>query len=672
MNQFSTACPHDCFDQCAFLVTVDQGKIIFLEPDSRQPVTGNAICSKGKKHLDRINHPARLLYPMLKKNGKFARVSWDQAKQIMVVKLKETLEKYGPFGLLHFYDGGYSGLKKNIESRFFSALGGSTAHYGSLCWGAGLAAQKYDFGAAKAHPYHDLLNSKLVIIWGKNPADTAMHHMFHLKKARENGAKIILIDPLKTATAAVANQHLRIKPGTDGALALAMANVIINKGLTDQAFIENYSSGFEQFSVLVKDYSPKNIADLVGIKPEVIEQLAAGYASADPAAILIGIGLQRHSNGGNTVRAIDALAALTGNVGVAGGGASYANFRISPCLDHDFFSGEDLNPQRRYYPKGQLSCALSDFQDPPVAFIYNSRANPLVQVPGGDQLRRAFEKVPFKVASELFMTDTASACDLVLPATYFLEEEDLYFTSMGHQYLTYGPKVVEPPGECRSEYELFKELAKMLKINDFVDMPDSDLLARGIKPLTEVTGIDIEKLKNEGPLLFPGGDDIPWAGRKFGTSNGKYNFYSEAAGAENGEALPCYREPVELSDDRLHRQGYQYWFVTPHPRDSIHSIHRLPGNDKVPEAYINQQTASENELSEGEKVRISSKRGTIEVKVSISERISPGAVMVYEGWWPVSEAAVNNLTPDRLTDLGAQAAYYDCLCRIDKSVMRTT
>ncbi|MFO7951344.1 MAG: molybdopterin-dependent oxidoreductase [Bacillota bacterium] len=666
MQQFSTACPHDCFDQCAFLVTVDRGIILSLDPDSRQPVTGNTICSKGKKHLERINHPERLRYPLLRENGKFVRVSWDQAIRIMAGKLKETLEKYGPLGVLHFFDGGYSGLKKTIESRFFSALGGSTAHYGSLCWGAGLAAQKYDFGAVKAHSYHDLLHAKMVVIWGKNPADTALHHMSYLKKARENGTKIVLIDPLKTATAAVADQYLRIKPGTDGALALAMANVIIEKGFIDKTFIEQHSSGYDQFKALVKDYSPKDIADLVGIKPEVIEQLALDFASANPAAILIGIGLQRHSNGGNTVRAIDALAALTGNLGVAGGGASYANFRISPYLDHDFMSGEDLNPQRRYYPKGQLAQALSDFQDPIVAFIYNSRANPLVQVSGGDYLRRAFAKVPFKVTSEFFMTDTASACDLVLPATYFLEEDDLYFTSMGHQYLTFGPKVVEPLSECRSEYEIFKELAKLLELKNFVDMPENDLLARGIKPLTEATGIDLEKLKNEGPLLYPGGDNIPWAGRKFETCNGKYNFYSEAARAENGDGLPCYRKPIELSANRLHREGYQYWFATPHSRDSIHSTHRLPGYEKAPEAYISPQTASENELSEGEKIRVSSKRGSLEVRVSISKRIPPGTVMVYEGWWFASEAAVNNLTPDRLTDLGAQAAYYDCLCRIDK------
>lgn len=668
MKQLTTACPHDCFDQCSLLVTVDQGKVLSIKPNSRQPVTGSTICSKGKKHLERIYHPDRLCHPLLKRNGSFTRVDWQEALEIMGGWIEYTLQKYGPHALLHFFDGGYSGLKKNVESRFFSALGGSTAHYGSLCWGAGLAAQKYDFGAVKAHPYHDLLNSRLVIIWGKNPADTAIHHQSYLKKARENGARVILIDPIKTATAASADQYVRIKPGTDGALALAMANVMVNKGLVDHEFLTGHTRGYGEFKELLKEYTPQATSELVGIAPEVIEQLAVDYASNSPAAILIGIGLQRHSNGGNTVRAIDALAALSGNIGIPGGGASYVNFRITRYLDHDYISGADLNPRNRYYPKGQLAGVLKDFQDPPVAFVYNSRANPLVQVPGGSDLIRAFERVPFKVTAEFFMTDTAAASDLVLPATYFLEEEDLYFNSMGHQYLTYGPKVVEPAGECRSEYEIFKELACRLGIENFTAAGESadDLLAGGMKPLTDATGIDLESLKETGPLLFPGGDDIPWADRKFETGDGQYHFYSEAAEDESGDALPRYREPVELSDRSLYEEGYHYWFVTPHPGDSIHSIHRLPDRQKTPEAYIHPQTAAENKIKNGDFVRVSSKRGSIETNCIISERVPPGAVMVYEGWWLNSGAAVNNLTADRLTDMGAQAAYYDCLCRIDK------
>jgi len=667
LETIKTACPLDCCDQCALLATVDRdrGRLISIEPNPGQPVTGNTICSKGKKHLERINHPDRLRHPMMKNNGVFEKITWQEATQVMAAKIEETLEQYGPLALLHFYDGGYTGLKKNIESRFFSALGGSTTHYGSLCWGAGLAAQHYDFGAVKAHPYHDLVNSRLILIWGRNPAATSVHQLPFIQRARQSGAVVILIDPVETATARVADRHIRIRPGTDGALALAMANLIIENGRFDQDFVSRCSRGFSEFEELCREFTPQKAAELTGIDVRDIKKLTADYASSDPAAIIIGIGLQRHSNGGNTVRAIDALAALCGNVGVSGGGANYANFRISRFIDHHYMSGEDLKPQRRYYPKARLAEALHEFTDPPVSFLYNSRANPLVQVPDGEKLRQAFKKVPFKVTADFFMTDTAAASDLVLPATYFLEEADLYFNSMSHQYLTYGLRAINPQGECRSEYELFKELAGLLGLKEFPRVPVDDLLAKGIRPLTEATGITLEQLKGKGPFMLPGGDDIPWYNRIFETIDGKYQFYSEGARSESGDALPVYREPVELGSRPLQEEGFDCWFLTPHPHDSIHSTHRLPGANKTPQAYIHPQTAAKKGLVEGRPIRISSKRGRIEAKTLLSERMPADTVVVYEGWWQISGAAVNELTPDRLTDLGAQAAYYDCLCRVE-------
>lgn len=668
MEKIKTACPLDCCDQCAFLVTEEGGKIVSIAPNPEQPVTGKVICSKGRRHLDRINHPERLLYPLLKRGGYFERVSWTEALQVVAEKINYTLKEHGPLALLHFFDGGYTGLLKKVESRFFSALGGSTVHQGSLCWGAGIAAQSYDFGAVQAHPYQDLVNSKLIIFWGRNPADTSTHILPFVRKARENGARVILIDPVQTATAALADQHIRVKPGSDGALALAMAKVIIKNELTATNFIKDHSSGFEAFAELCEDYSLQKVAGLTGLSAEVIEQLAFDYANSKPAVIWIGIGLQRHSNGGNIVRAIDALAALTGNLGVPGGGANYANFRISRYIDHDYMNGNDLAPQRRYYSKPKLAEALTGFEDPPITFLYNSRANPLVQVGDSNFLKKAFSKVPFIVTSEFFMTDTAAASDLVLPATYFLEDEDLYFTSMSHSYLTYGSQVVAPPGECRSEYSIFKELASLLDLKEFPDLQPEDLLARAIKPLNEATGITINMIKDNSPLLIPGGDDLPWSNWVFETADGKYNFYSDKASKEGGDGLPRYREADELSSRALHEEGFIYWFITPHPRDSIHATHRLPDQADQPAAYIHSQTAREENLTEGQCIRISSKRGSIEVKASISDRVPPQTVMVYEGWWHISGAAVNNLTPDHQTDLGNQAAYYDCLCRIETSV----
>ncbi len=665
MATVKTTCPLDCWDQCALVVEKRQGMIVSIKPDPQQAGSGPLICSKGKSHADRVNHPQRLLYPLIKDNGVFKRISWPEALKKMAAAIDQALANAGPLSLMHFFDAGHNGLLKNMESRFFSALGGCTLHQGSLCWGAGVAAQNYDFGASKAHPYHDLLNSRLILIWGRNPAHTSINLKAYIGKARRNGARVVLIDPVRTGTADLADEHLSIKPGTDGVLALAMAGYIIANNLADRDFIDQCSTGFEKFLKLCQECSLPWAAEVTGLDEERIKQLALAYAAGKPAAILIGIGLQRHSNGGNIIRAIDALAALTGNVGLPGGGANYANFRIAGYIDQAFLKGEDLNPRRRFYPKPRLAKSLLELSEPAIRFLYISRSNPLVQVGDLNLLRKGFSKVPFIVTADHFMTDTAAASDLVLPATCFLEEEDLYYNSMSHQYLSYGNRVLEPKGECRSEYDFFGELSSLMALKGYPDWTPQKIMARALQPLTKKTGITVEQVKEKGPILLPGGDEVPWADRIFETTDQKYHFYSSAAEKDGADALPLYRPPGELNDRSLQQEGYIYWFVTPHPRQSIHSIHRLPGDGKEPLAYINPQTAKKEGLKAGTQILVSSKRGSIEVAVAVSADIPPHTVLVYEGWWHESKAAVNRLTSGGLTDMGLQAAYYDCLCRID-------
>ncbi len=668
MKIVKTVCPFDCFDQCALEIKVDSGRAVSVNANPLQPVTGRFICSKGKQLLERAYHPDRLLYPLWKCNGNFKKISWQEALDLLAQKLKETLEDYGPLAFMHYYDGGSGGLVKNIESRFFSALGGNTVHHGSLCWAAGIAAQRYDFGEVLSHPHHDLLNSRLIIIWGRNPAYTQGHLLPFIRSARRKGTKVILIDPIKTATAAICDRHLRVKPASDGALALGMAREIISTGFTDPGFIEGYCSGYEQFAVLCEEYTLEKTASLTGLPVEQIAELANLYASSKPAAILIGIGLQRHSNGGNTVRAIDALAALTGNIGLPGGGASYVNFRVTRMIDHAYLAGEDLKPQMRYYPKPQLAKALEELDNPPVRLLYISRANPLVQIGNSRKLQKALEKIPFIVTADHFMTDTAQASDLVLPAAGFMEREDLFFNSMSHQYLGYAPKIIDSPGECRWEVEYLSELAAMLGVKGFPE-PDADqILSQALKPFTAETGYTLDDLKLKNPLLLEEHNTVPWREREFLTGNGKYNFYSQQAEEDGVGGLPAYREPFEISSKGLQEQGYCYWLVTPHPRHSIHSIHRLPGTGETPKVYLSENTAFREKVAEGERVWIESVRGRIEIEIKVSSKVPDGVVMIYEGWWQESGAAVNNLTDDRLTDMGTQAAFYDCLCRIRKVV----
>jgi len=608
-----------------------------------------------------------VLYPLKKENGTFKRISWSAALDMMAEKIGKVLLQYGPLSLLHYYDGGYGGLLKNLESRFFSALGGCTVHRGSLCWAAGLAAQRYDFGDILSHPHQDLINSSLVIIWGRNPANTQLHLLPYIKEARENGTKVILIDPLKTASAAIADQYVRVNPASDGVLALAMANIIIGKGLHDPEFVRKYTTGYDQFADFCSEFTPEKASEICGLSAEKIIELAEEYAWSKPASILIGIGLQRHSNGGNTIRAIDALAALTGNVGIAGGGASYANFRVSHLVDHAFLEGKDLEPVHRHYSKPEFARNLAELKDPPIELLYISRANPLVQVGDSNAVRKALAAVPFVVTAELFLTDTALASDLVLPVTHLLENIDLFYNSMSHQHVVYSNKAIDPPGECRAEHRFMAELADRMGVKGYPALSEDELITRLIRPLTLKSGITLQDLKESGPLLPEQGDSIPWSDRIFKTPDRKYCFYSTEAEKNGSGGLPVYNKPREIGNVRLIREGYKYWFVTPHPRDSIHSSHRLPGIGSSPLAYINKTTAAEEGLGEGSIVFVETKRGKIQVIITITEAVPPKTVMVYEGWWHQSGASVNKLTADYRTDMGDQAAFYDCLCRIVKT-----
>lgn len=667
MNVYRTACPLNCTDHCSLIVKTAEGQPIAVRPNPDQKITGHFLCPKGRDHVCRLRHPARLTRPLIRASGGgLQEIAWPEALDLFAARIREALERFGPLSILHFYDSGHGGILKNIESRFFSALGGCTVHRGGLCWSAGLDAQRYDFGESLAHDYADLPHSRLVLLWGRNPAATAPHLVPFIRRARDKGARIILIDPLRTATAALADEHIAVRPASDGALALAMAHVIVAEGAEDRAFLEAHSSGFPAFRELLREHPPERAARITGIPAADIARLAREYAGRRPAAILIGYGLQRHTNGGAAVRAIDALAALTGQIGIPGGGASYANRQVTRYMDHAFLEGKDLLPRRRFYPKPRLAAALEELRDPPVALFYCSRANPLSQVGHGGALRHALAKVPFKVVSDHFLTDTAAAADLVLPATFFLEEEDLYFTSMSHTYLNYGPRICDPPELCRSEYAVFQELAGMLEMEGFPGLPPERLLERIIRPLTARYGLTLADLK-KGPTPLPGASKVPWQDRRFHTPDGKFNFYSRTALEEGCDPLPFYREPVELGDRSLKEQGYCYWFVTPHPARSIHSIHRLPGGDwgKTPRAYLHPDTARRERVRDGERITVSSVRGSITLAAAVSNRVPPGAVLVYEGWWRESGASVNDLTPDRLADLGSQAALYDCLCRIN-------
>ncbi len=657
-----TACTLDCWDTCAIIARVRDNKVLSVSGNPENQITGRTLCVKGNRHTDILYHPDRLKNPLIRVNDNWQPLCWDDALDHTAEKMAALREKHPTTALMHCYDAGNGGVLKGIDRRFFNAYGGVTGPRGSLCWGAGIKAQKYDFGDVLSHHPSDMENSKTVLIWSRNPWDTNIHLVPFIQKAAQNGATVIAIDPLKTATAAKAHHHFAPLPGTDGALALTMANVLLSHGLLDREFIGRHVLGFAGFEEYIRGFTPDKGSEITGIPAEDIIFLARSYGLQKPSCIILGYGLQRYSNGGNTIRAIDALAAITGNIGIPGGGVNYANRRIPDFIDGSLLEGTQLKADHREYPRPGMAAFIEEAKSPPVKMLFTARANPVTQAMDSNRLARAISKVEFKVTVDLFMTDTAAVSDLVLPCRHFLEDEDIIYTSMGHSYINYCNKAVEPDPWVPSELWIFNELANRLNLRGFPVKGHKWWLERAILPLTKQKGITLDDLK-AGPVQLPGVSPVAWDDFVFKTPSGRIELYSERAKEDGQSPLPVYKDINPKPSGK-----YPYRLLTPHTRSSLHSQHFVLVEDGVlPVAYINPVTAAAENIGDGTQVLVSTGVGQLKCRARIDESIRRGIVMVYEGWWIQKSGGVNTLTPERETDMGCQAAYYDCLCNIRPS-----
>lgn len=309
------ACPLNCWDSCGLQVTIENGKVVKVEGDTDHPITKGKICGRGRMLVDRTNSSKRLLHPLKKINGQFVEISWDQALDEIAGKLKEIKTRFGTTAVLHSHDYANNGILKNLDQRFFNCYGGVTELYGSLCWGAGIEAQNWDFGGAYSHEPNDIYHSKNIVIWGRNVARTNMHFYEQLLKAKKLGAKLYVINPLYNATAKLADDFITIKPGMDGLLAAGIMKEILRLGLEDRTFIEQFTYGFTDLVQLLNEVTIAKISEMTEIPAELITKLAYVYADK-PTSTYMGLGMQRYRNGGNTIRLIDALVAISGNIGL--------------------------------------------------------------------------------------------------------------------------------------------------------------------------------------------------------------------------------------------------------------------------------------------------------------------------------------------------------------------
>jgi anaerobic selenocysteine-containing dehydrogenase len=665
MQKTRTACPLDCFAHCGLLATVENGRVTRIEGDPEHPVNRGLICGKGRtRHLQRMYHPERITTPLLRsgRSGAWQAVSWDTAYEIIADRVTAIIARYGPTALLHLDNEGSAGILKTLSRRFFNALGGCSRPTGSLCWGSGCQAQTYDFGRWQIHGWEDLLNSRLIVLWGRDPASTNIHLMPLLKKARERGARVVVINPVRVASCANADRHVAPRPGSDGALALAVAHELIGNGWVDQRFIDRHVKGYEEFRRLVETFPPERAAAVTGVPVEEIRALAREYGNARPACILFGFGLQRYANGGQTIRAIDALAAITGNIGVPGGGANYGGEHWTGLIAP--ITGAELAREERFLPWPTLADAMLEARDPPVRGIFVTRCNPVTQAPQTVRVKEAFARSEFTVVTDFFLTDTAQMADMVLPCTSFLEAEDVVFGSWNH-YLTYAPPVVPPRGECRSDFEIFAGLARHMGLDGFPDLDGREWLARALAPLAAY-GITLETLR-KGPVRNPAAPEVPWQDGVFFTPSGKFELYSERAAADGLDPLPVYVEPVESPlRDAVSAQEYPFHLITAHHAGYLHSQfwNMTEEGRTLQRVYLHPEAAAACGIRDGQPVRVATRHGALVCRAAVTDRVRRDTVLIYQGSWAAYGGGVNVLTPQYLPDMGLGTPFYDCMCRL--------
>ena len=707
IKKLSHGCTLDCHDCCKFNVYTKGNNVVKIEGDKNHPYTKGFICKKGMAHLDRLNHKDRIKTPMLKVDGVWKEISFDKAIEIMAEKLTYYKEKYTSKSVMHYDQYGSGSVLKYIGDIFFNFYGGVSRQKGGPCWSAGMHAQKYDFGIARSHAIEDMLNSKSIFVWGKNPAYTTIHTMQIIKKAKEKGIKIVVIDPIYTKTAQIADKYVQVNPGTDGALAIAMAKIIVEDKLYDEEYINSYVIGFEEYKKYLYSLELSFLIDECGVKENDIRELVDLYTNKY-SSINVGYGLQKYKNGGNTIRAIDALSAITGQIGFSGGGVNYANKVYPSVINSDPYNSQSYGEDREFYvsnisefieeslkntsnkvnyasneldtTSNKVNYVLDELDitsnktdyisnelynlsnksikdNIPIKMVVITKSNMLNQLPDLVELERVFSKIEFKVCFDMFMTDTATLCDLFIPCTNTLESEDIIYSSMTNPYITYNERAVKPVHKLMDEYYFFMELAKKMGLNDYPFVEKRTYLEKVIEPLKRFDeNLDIEKLKNN---YFTIHSPVAWEDKKFETPSGKYELYSERI-----KSLGISPTPVYISNRyrEIEDKNISFRLLTNHHADTLFSQHFMD-KKSIAQAYINQSMAKKVGIKDKDIVTLRSKKAKINVQINIDDGVGNHIVKMYVGWWK-KHGNPNSLTDTGISDFGGQVTYNESMVEI--------
>jgi anaerobic selenocysteine-containing dehydrogenase len=697
------ACPHDCPDTCAFLYHVKNGKLVDVTGDPEHPMTRGGLCVKLNGFAEHHYNPDRLLYPMKrvgpKGSGAFARISWDEALGEIKSRWSDIIATDGSQAIMPHAYLGHQGTLNGLTAgdAFFNRLGSSVAEK-TYCESGSSTAWIMTVGPTGGLDLESLAYAKYIIVWGMNMMSTNLHAWPFILEAQKKGAKVVVIDPVRTRTAKQADWHIAIKPGTDGALALAMMNVIIAEDLVDHDYVAKYTLGFDELKERAATFSPERVAEITGIPAADIRKLAREYATTQPAAIRQGVAIERSRGGGQAIRAITCLPALVGAWRHVGGGTAEMPIWEFPTRFDRICRPDFIKPGTRVINELDLGAALNGEMklDPPIKslFVYNS--NPVSQAPAQAKIVQGLQREDlFTIVSELFLTDTARYADILLPATMQGEQYDLMVT-WGHLYMMLNQPAIAAPGECIPNVELFRRLAKTMGFtDDYWDMTDDEMLTDFYDwSAPQLAGITLDLLKEKGYMRLNVGDPdkrIPHAEGNFKTPSGKCELKTSATanfvvpvwrsmyeGMQPGEPidpLPDYIPPYESSQSNPDlAKRYPLSIVSPKPHAFLNTQYGNEERQRVRQGeqrvLIHPKDAQAREIESGSIVRVFNDRGSFAGLAELSEDLVPGLVMANVGYWPSlnrSGTSVNSISSDKHCTFGQAGSYSDNLVEVAKA-----
>lgn len=654
-----TACPLDCPDSCTVDVTVENGRILEIDGGDQNPVTGNYVCAKVRGFASRVYGEDRLLYPALRQrargNGDFTRITWDEALDHIAERMRTIRGRWGAEAILPFCYGGSNGLLTQDTTDATLFRGFKTSRLArTVCAAPTGAANQALYGKMPGVTYLDYRHARLIVLWGVNPSASGIHLVPYVREAQRAGARLVVVDPRATTLARHADIHLAPHPGTDLPLALAIHNVLFERGAADDRFLAEFTNGADRLRARAAEWSIERAAETAGVDASLLRQFAELYASTSPALVRCGWGLERNRNGGSAAAAVMALPAVGGKFGVRGGGFSMSNsaawgIKAASWMD------DVPEPTTRLVNMNHLGRALLEYTDPPVQMLFVYNCNPLATMPDQNRVLRGLQRDDlFTVVFDQVFTDTARYADVILPSTTFLENYDIA-KAYGPISLQLVRPVIEPVGESRPNAEVFSALAARLGVGEFEE--ETETLMRVAGRLPQDVGAELLECGAVTPPF--GGAPVQFVDVFPRTADKKVHLFPPELDQQAPNGL--YGFQPDPATDR-----YPLALISPASEKTVSStLGEL--RERAAVLQMHPSDAGARGLAQGDPVRVFNDLGEVQVPVGLNREIRPGTVSLPKGLWRKSTyngSTSNALVPDSLTDLGGGACFNDARVQV--------